>query len=463
MIMKLKKIKMLCIFFMGAFTVHSAQALGLVEAYSLALRNDPGFQAAIKENEASQEIKNIARAALLPQVSASYQTSPHNRQKREYTSTNFYGEEHNVIEHEKYKSYSGSLTLTQPIFDYEAWSRYQMGIAQTLMSNAKYHSSLLDLAVRVTNAYLDLTNARDQLDLAYTQTRSYEQQLKQNRVMMQGGEGTLTDISETEAAYNLAKARQIEAHDTMESSERLLGSLIGISLSKVNGVQSLHQHRFTLIDMTPSTYEEWEKIAIKNNPVIAEKQRGMDVAKYDIERNRSGFLPVVNLYATHSVNDSSTSNTIGQRYNTDSVGLQVSLPIFSGGETLAATRQAKARYEQAMYERDAQILNILNDLHTQFSLVKSSKEKISAYEYAVKNAEVRITSTEKSVLAGQRVNLDVINATQQLYQARSELTNAKYTYIKAYVNLLNNSGTLEYKDIIHISRYFTPVNNSITH
>ena len=437
-------------------------ALGLVEAYSFALRHDPTFQAAIKENDAGQEYENIGRAGLLPRVNANYQNMPHNWQKQDSSSTNFFGQTQNVTERQKYKSYSGSISLTQPLFDYEAWSRYQMGIAQSLMANERYRIYLLDLAVRVTNAYLEVTQARDQLELVTAQIKTYEQQLTLNKVMLDGGEGTITDISETEAAWDLAKAHQIEAQNTLESSQRTLGSLTGIPLTEMNTVQSLQTRAFTFIPLSPGKYAQWESLSLKHNPIIAETQHGVKVAKHDIERSRAGFMPTVNLYASHAISDSGSDNTIGQRYRTDSVGLQVSMPLFSGGETAAMTRQSAARYEQAMHTRDAQVANTLNELHTQYDLVQSSQARISAYQSAVKNAEVRLTSTRKSVMAGERSNLDVITAAQQLYTARADLMNAKYTYIKAYIGLLNNAGVLKQQDITRVARYFSPVSTRVT-
>jgi protease secretion system outer membrane protein len=166
-------------------------------------------------------------------------------------------------------------------------------------------------------------------------------------------------------------------------------------------------------------------------------------------------MPQVQLYASHSENDSSSDNTVNQKYRTDSIGVQVSMPIYAGGGVSASTRQAAARYGQAMYEMDTQVGSTLNDLRKQFNLCISSRAKLAAYELAVKSATTQVTATRQSVLAGQRVNVDVLNAEQQLYSAQRDLASAKYTYIKSWITLLSDSGTLDESDVKRVAQYFS--------
>ena len=193
---------------------------------------------------------------------------------------------------------------------------------------------------------------------------------------------------------------------------------------------------------------------MERNPQLASSRHGVDAARYDVERNRAGFMPQVQLYASHSENDSSSDNTVNQKYRTDSVGVQVSMPIYSGGGVAASTRQAAARYGQAKYELDAQVGSIMNDLRKQFNQCISSQAKLRAYELAVKSATTQVEATRQSVLAGQRVNVDVLNAEQQLYAAQKDLAEAKYTYIKAWISLLGEAGILTEKDISIVANYF---------
>lgn len=431
-----------------------AYSLGILDAYSLALEKDPTFQAAIKEKEAGDEAKNIGRAGLLPKVSLNYQNAPRNWQTQKYQTSDIFGNVSDVTKRQQYRSYAGSVTLTQPLFDYEAYAKYKTGVAQSLMADEKYRSKYLELAVRVISAYVSVAYAKDQIALAEAQKAAYKEQLALNDRLMAAGEGTVTDVAETQARYSLAEAQVIEARDVLDSAQRELEVIIGIPLDQLDAMQTLRPGKFQVSPLRFTAFDDWQKLAMERNPQLASSRHGVDAARYDVERNRAGFMPQVQLYASHSVNDSSSDNTVNQKYRTDSVGVQVSMPIYSGGGVAASTRQAAARYGQAKYELDAQVGSIMNDLRKQFNQCISSQAKLRAYELAVKSATTQVEATRQSVLAGQRVNVDVLNAEQQLYAAQRDLAEAKYTYIKAWISLLGDSGTLSEKDIMQVAGYF---------
>ena len=429
-------------------------ALGILDAYSLALEKDPTFQAAIKEKEAGDEARNIGRAGLLPKVSLNYQNAPRNWQTQKYQTSDIFGNVSDVTKRQQYRSYAGSVTLTQPLFDYEAYAKYKTGVAQSLMADEKYRSKYLDLAVRVISAYVSVAYAKDQIALAEAQKAAYKEQLALNDRLMSAREGTVTDVAETQARYSLAEAQVIEARDVLDSAQRELEVIIRIPLDQLDALQTLRQGKFQVSPLRYTAFDDWQKLAMERNPQLASSRHGVDAARYDVERNRAGFMPQVQLYASHSENDSSSDNTVNQKYRTDSVGVQVSMPIYSGGGVAASTRQAAARYGQAKYELDAQVGSIMNDLRKQFNQCISSQAKLRAYELAVKSATTQVEATRQSVLAGQRVNVDVLNAEQQLYAAQRDLAEAKYTYIKAWITLLGDSGTLSEKDIMQVAGYF---------
>ena len=432
-----------------------AYSLGILDAYSLALEKDPTFQAAIKEKEAGDEAKNIGRAGLLPKVSLNYQNAPRNWQTQKYQTSDIFGNVSDVTKRQQYRSYAGSVTLTQPLFDYEAYAKYKTGVAQSLMADEKYRSKYLELAVRVISAYVSVAYAKDQIALAEAQKAAYKEQLALNDRLMAAGEGTVTDVAETQARYSLAEAQVIEARDVLDSAQRELEVIIGIPLDQLDAMQTLRPGKFQVSPLRFTAFDDWQKLAMERNPQLASSRHGVDAARYDVERNRAGFMPQVQLYASYSENDSSSDNTVNQKYRTDSVGVQVSMPIYSGGGVAASTRQAAARYGQAKYELDAQVGSIMNDLRKQFNQCISSQAKLRAYELAVKSATTQVEATRQSVLAGQRVNVDVLNAEQQLYAAQRDLAEAKYTYIKAWISLLGDSGTLSEKDIASVAGYFS--------
>ncbi|EKF65487.1 tolC family type I secretion outer membrane protein, partial [Serratia plymuthica A30] len=232
--------------------VHS---IGILDAYSLALEKDPTFRAAIKEKEAGDENENIGRAGLLPKVSGNYQNSPRNWQTQKFPSSDIFGNVSEVTQRRQYRSYSSSITLTQPLFDYEAYARYKAGVAQTLMSDERYRSKFLDLAVRVISAYVEVAYSKDQIALASAQKAAYKEQLALNDRLMGAGEGTITDVSETQARYSLAEAQEIEARDALDAAQRELEVIIGVPLNQLDELQTLRPGKFQVAPLIPSRFE----------------------------------------------------------------------------------------------------------------------------------------------------------------------------------------------------------------
>ncbi len=145
--------------------------------------------------------------------------------------------------------------------------------------------------------------------------------------MVSAGEGTVTDVAETQARYSLAEAQLIEARDALDSAQRDLEVIIGIPLEQLDDLQTLRAGKFQVRPLQPTKFEDWQQIAMKQNPLLMSSRHGVDAAKYEVERNRAGFMPQVQLYASHSENDSSSDNTVNQKYRTDSIGVQVSMPM----------------------------------------------------------------------------------------------------------------------------------------
>ncbi|HEJ7041394.1 TPA: TolC family outer membrane protein [Serratia liquefaciens] len=431
-----------------------AYALSLTEAFALAIHNDPTLQSAVQEKLAGEEERTIGRAGLLPQVSANYQNAPRNWQNQKYQGADIFNQptgEQSV--NTQYRSSSLSVTLTQPLFDYAAWARYQAGVAQALLADERYRGKLQEMTTRLVEAYIEVAYRREAIALTQAQVTTYAEQLALNQRLSSLGEGTVTDVAETEARYGIALTQRIEAQDALDVSQNTLSNLIGVPVASIDPIAA-QPGTFSPLVLKYPTLEAWQRQAKSNNPALRSAQQGINVARYEVERNRAGHLPRVALYASHSENDSSSDNTVGQKYRTDSVGIQVSIPLYSGGGVSASTSQAAARYQQAKYEMAAQSDKILNDLQQQYRLCRNGEAKLKAYELALQAADKQVVATRQSVLAGMRVNVDVLNAEQQRYTTQKEYAEAKYGYLKAWVALQSLAGTLNEKDIAQVARYF---------
>ena len=425
----------------------SAQALGPFQVYEQALRNDPEFLGAIKERDAGLESRNIGRAGLLPRLSYNYNKGRNNSQ------ATYLNERGNTHDDRNYNSYGSTLTLQQPLIDYEAYANYRKGVAQSLFADETFRSKSQELLVRVLTHYTQALFAQDQIDNARAKKKAYEQQFRQNEHMFRQGEGTRTDILEAESRYELATAEEIQAHDEQDAALRELGALIGVATLDIDELTPLTRS-FSSLPLEPGSFSSWHEMALESNPILASQREALEVARYEVERNRAGHLPKLNAYASVRKMESDSGNTYNQRYDTNTIGIEISVPLYAGGGVSASVRQASSNLAQVEYELEGKTRETLIELRRQFNACQSGVSKLRAYQKALISAEALVVSTRQSILGGERVNLDALNAEQQLYSTRRDLAQTRYDYLLAWTKLHFYAGTLGAQDLARVDEAF---------
>lgn len=425
----------------------SAQAMGLFEVYEEALRNDPQFLGAIQERDAGLESRVIGRAGLLPKLSYNYNKGRNN------SKATYLNERGNTHDDRHYNSYGSTFMVQQPLIDYEAYANYRKGVAQALFADEVFRSKSQELLVRVLTYYTQALFAQDQIDIAQAKKKAYEQQFQQNEHMFRQGEGTRTDILEAESRYELATAEEIQAFDEQDAALRELGALMGVAVLGIGQLTPLARS-FNSLPLEPANFSTWHAMALANNPVLASQREALEVARYEVERNRAGHLPKLNAYASVRKMESESGNTYNQRYDTNTIGIEVSLPLYSGGGVSASVRQASSNLSQAEYELEGKTRETLIELRRQFNACLSGVSKLRAYQKALVSAEALVVSTRQSILGGERVNLDALNAEQQLYSTRRDLAQTRYDYLLAWTKLHFYAGTLREQDLARVDEAF---------
>lgn len=427
----------------------NAQALGPFQVYEQALRNDPEFLAALQERDAGQESRTIGRAGLLPKLSYNYNKGRNN------SRATYLNERGNSHEDRNYNSYGSTFTVQQPLIDYEAYANYRKGVAQALFADETFRSKSQELLVRVLTHYTQALFAQDQIDNARAKKNAYEQQFQQNEQLFRQGEGTRTDILEAESRYELATAEQLQAQDDQDAALRELGALIGVATVNIDELTPLPVS-FSALPLQPASFSSWHTMALESNPLLASQREALEVARYEVERNRAGHLPKLNAYASVRKMESESGNTYNQRYDTNTIGIEISLPLYAGGGVAASVRQASSNLARVEYELEGKTRETLIELRRQFNACQSGVSKLRAYQKALVSAEALVVSTRQSILGGERVNLDALNAEQQLYSTRRDLAQARYDYLLAWTKLHFYAGTLGEQDLARVDEAFVP-------
>ena len=428
------------IFFTALLPTNPASAFGLMQAYEAALNNDPVYQAAVYENEAGQQFKTIGRASLMPVLSGSYSTNYVDADRT------FTGRTDQLT----YRNETALLQLRQPVINFESVARYKQGLAQTSAADAQFITRNQDLIVRLAAAYMDARYAEDQLALTSSQLNSYAEQRLTNEHLFEKGEGTRTEMLETQARFDLAEAEVIEARDNLINARNVLASIVGEEIMLLNPLLD----EFRVKPMLPATFEEWKEIALEQNPEIASQRHSLEVARQEINKQRAGHAPRIDLVG--AINKSMSVNVlfVGLDTFTRSIGVQVNVPIYAGGMVSAMTSQAVSNHEKAKAELESRTQQVLIELRRQFNLNLSSARRIDALVSSVNSRSVLLEATRKSTIGGTRTNIDILNAQRQFFEARLDLTQARYNYLLSYLRLRKAAGIIDIRDLQDVARYF---------
>ncbi|HBC5916287.1 TPA: TolC family outer membrane protein [Proteus mirabilis] len=444
--------KLFTLFSVGLLSL-PASAVTLSDLYFLAIKHDPTFNAAVKEQVAGKEYENIGLSQLLPSIQVNYQNNPRSWQRKVYPIDIFQGEIRKV-EYQNYQSYSVSAIISQPLFDYTAFSEYKASVIKTLLADSHYQTKFSELIIRLIDNYIQIAYAQDKLLLNQAQQEIYQKQLASSQRLFELGEGTKTDIAEIETRLYLTQSQYTDLQLEIEKAKNKLSAMIGSQLPTHEHIAKLTDTKFVLQSLAPDDYSTWEKNAIQNNLNIQSARHEMAIAKQEIEKNRGEFFPTVQLYASYSNSDSDSNNTINQKYQSANVGFYISMPLFNGGKTTASMRQSTAKYQMSAFERDAIIQNIRQELRHQYQICTTSHIKLKAFEQSVSSAKLQLNATRKSYIGGQRTMVDVLNAEELLYRAQQDLIKAKYDYIQAWALLHQYTNTLDIEKIKIIENYF---------
>lgn len=424
-------------------------AMSLLEAYEAALQHDPTYRSAYHENEAGQQAEAIGLASLLPNLSLT-----HNQSRSAGTITGPQqvapGRVSEVSDNTHFDSQISALTLRQPLINLEAVASYRIGKAQADSSRAKFTGRSQQLVVRLVEAYVETLLAQDHVKLSEAQLTSLEELKRVNERMLIKGEGTTTDVLETQSKHAIAQARVIEANDELEGARLKLEAIIGQKINQLDRLSDAFNTRAIQLQ----DYDSWYALALERNAELVTQRHAVTSGKEEIRKSFAGHTPRVDLVASLSKNNRGSFITRSQDAELATIGVEVNFPLYAGGRVNALTAQAKANHARAEADLDAITDKVLVELKKQHNLLRSGVKKIESLELAVKSAELLVEATEKSIRGGIRINLNLLDAQQQLYTAQRDLSRARFDYLLAYLRLQLAAGTLVLDDLRNIASYF---------
>ncbi len=414
-----------------AFMSLNAHAVDLLQVYRDALGNDPVIASARAALQAGQERSVQGRAGLLPALGAS----------GSYTKVNASSDFGNI----DYKLNTYALALSQPLFRLANWETYQQGKLSVAASEAQFAQAREDLITRVAQAYFDVLAAQDALAFLEAQKTAITEQLASAKRNFEVGTSTITDTNEAQSRYDLATAQQIAAQNDLDVKTAALQQIVG----KPPGTLATLRSGLTLAAPTPSALEPWVTSAEQQNFGVLGQQLALEIAQHEITRDRAGHLPTLDLVASHTHNSQAggTFTQPGGASTSNAIGVQWQIPLFAGFAVSSKVREAISLEDKARFDLENAKRSAAQAVRQSYLGVNSGLAQVKAYEAAEVSSQSSLDSNRLGYQVGVRINIDVLNAQQQLFSTRQSLAKARYDTLMAGLRLKSAAGTLKEEDL----------------
>ncbi|MFZ9102532.1 MAG: TolC family outer membrane protein [Burkholderiaceae bacterium] len=427
-----------------AFAPWSVQAYSLSEAVAAALAQDPAYLAAQQSRLAGQEKKPQGVAGLLPSVSGTAAA-------RDYDYTSSSGNAEGL----DYRSYS--ISLTQSLFNLSTIQAARQGFEQVKSSEAAFQTARQEALLRVAEAYFKVLTEQDNLASVQAEKTAIGEQLEQAKRSFEVGSATVTDQQEAQARFDLAVAKEIAASNSLNIARNALVLLTNRPLpAKLAGLAG----PIAIAAPNPATSEPWVEQARTNSYPVLKAQAEATSARYEVTKKYAGHLPSLDLVANRTYNKDTASPDTNSSSNY--VGLSLTVPLFAGGLTLSQTREASALKAKADLDLQAARLNAEQAARTAYLNVVAGLSQVTALEAAEKSSKLALDSNKLGYEVGVRINIDVLNAQQQLFAAQRDLSKARYDTLLASLKLRASVGSLQTNDLDTVSRLMQPTSGAAT-
>ena len=427
------------------------KVLDLKQVYEAALAQDATIRASRAAADSGRERLPQARAGLLPQVSASAGRTHNNLDS---TSPNILRTP--VTTNDQYFSDNRTVQLRQPLLNMQRWLQFQQAKSLVEEVEANLDRDLQNLVVRVAGAYFETLMADEQLELVLAQKKTYTALVDASQKAILAGSGTRTDVDDAKARLDMAAAQELEARQNQDLTRRQLQLLINQPIEKI---AKLNVMSLKLSVPNPSNLDEWTRKAEQASPEMKALQARLEAAKREVSKAQAGHLPTLDAVAQWSNSGSENITRVNSRYENKTIGVQLSIPLYSGGYVNSTTRQAVAEQTRAEESLEALRRDLGVRVHKEYRGVSEGVMRVRALEQAVRSAELMMQSTQMSFKAGSRTQLDVLNAQQQYTLALRDLAQARFVFLMSKVKLASLAGDDASSSVAEINASLISVDN----
>lgn len=418
----------------------------LVSVYHEAVDNNADLAAARADYNARKEVVPQARAGLLPNLSGGAESSSVRTAIDQPSMTTT----RSAVVYQ--------ATLAQPIFRADRW--FQLKAAESVNEQAALQLSATEqnLILQTAESYFSVLRAQDTLASTKAEEAAFKRQLDQSRERFDVGLSDKTDVLQSQASYDTARANRIVAQRQVEDAFEALITLTNRQYNSIEGMR----HSLPILPPTPNNAKAWVDTAAQQNLNLLASNFAVEAAEETLKQRKAGHAPTLDAVAQYKTGDNdgfglSNPNALQQRYSGDvsqrSIGLQLNIPIYSGGLTSSQVRESYSRLNQTEQQREALRRQVVENTRNLHRAVNTDVEQVQARKQSIISNQSALEATEIGYQVGTRNIVDVLDAQRQLYSSVRNYNDTRYDYILDNLRLKQAAGTLNPGDLEALSRY----------
>jgi outer membrane protein len=426
----------------------AAAAENLNQVYQDARAYDAQYAAAKYALQAGQEKLPQGRALLLPTLNLNASVV------QTYVDSSFDGPTSQPAGRRDYRTDGYTFTLTQPLYRPQNYAQYNQGELQAKQAESQFGLAGQDLILRVAQAYFDLLAAEDTLALVRAQKTAISEQLAQAKRNFEVGTATITDTHEAQARYDLSSAQEISALNDREARRRALQQLTGKEYDTLKPLRS----DIKLSPPNPNVMQSWVDLAEKQSYPVLVQEVGTEIAQLEARRNRVAHYPTLDAVGTvgQGFQTGSQLATIGSDVTNATIGLQFNWLLYQGGGISSREREAAANLERARQDLENARRSSAFSTRQSYLAVLAGVAQVRALEQALVSTQSALDSNRLGYEVGVRINIDVLNAQQQVFSTKRDLAVARYNTITNTLRLKAAAGALRDEDLDEVNRALEP-------
>ncbi|HZJ95765.1 MAG TPA: TolC family outer membrane protein [Thiopseudomonas sp.] len=427
--------------------------VNLLDVYQLAVDNNADLAAAHADYKAQSERVPQARAGLLPQIGAGASNTD-SRSKVDIDSPS---------RNSATASRSGLVyqaSLSQPLFRLDRWYQLQAARSSNEQSALELSAIEQNLILQSSEVYFSVLRAQDNLAASRAEEEAFKRQFDLASERFAVGLSDKTDVLQAQAAYDAARANRLVAERMVSDAFQALITLTNVELTALEGVK----HSLPVLAPTPNDANAWVNTATEQNLSLQAINFAVQAAEDSVKQRKSGHAPTVDAIAQYQKGDNDglgfVNNGIGPRYNgkaeQSSIGIQLNIPLYTGGMTSSQVREGVYRLDQAEQMRESLRRKTVQDARNYYRAVNTDVEQVQALKQAIISSQSAVEATQIGYDVGTRNIVDVLDAQRYLYAAVRNYNNARYDYILNNLRLQLTAGILSPDNLQALSMYLNP-------